>query len=210
MHTEVTEKTRAHQRRLIERYPSLGPLEQTITRAFTLLQETFASGNKLLVCGNGGSASDADHIVGELMKGFYKQRTLSEEQIAILGPESRMLQGALPAISLLHPASLLTAFANDVDPSMAFAQSLYGLAQKGDLFMGISTSGNSVNVVNAAKIAKALGLRSIALTGQGGGQLLDLCSCTINVPSTITAEVQELHLPIYHTLCAMVEEHFFP
>lgn len=210
MHKEISRNTIAHLDRLITRYPVLKPLRTTIMDACVLMVTTFETGNKLLVCGNGGSASDADHIVGELMKGFYKQRRLDEEQIAKLGPTSRLLQGALPAISLVHPASLFTAFANDVDPSMAFAQSLYGLAKEGDLLVAISTSGNSANVVNAAKIAQGLGVASIALTGEQGGTLKSLCTLTINVPSSVTAEVQELHLPVYHTLCAMVEEHFFP
>ncbi len=210
MHREISNKTIAHLDRLITRYPVLNPLRTTIMDACVLMVTTFETCNKVLVCGNGGSASDADHIVGELMKGFYKQRRLDEVQIAKLGPASRLLQGALPAISLIHPASLFTAFANDVDPSMVFAQSLYGLAKEGDLLVALSTSGNSSNVVNAAKIAQGLGVASIALTGEQGGALKSLCTLTINVPSIITAEVQELHLPVYHTLCAMVEEHFFP
>ncbi len=194
---------------LLVHRPELAPLEQAVREAYDLMTSVFSSGGKALICGNGGSAADSDHIVGELMKGFYKERRLPADEIERLGPGSRLLQGALPAISLVHPAALITAFSNDVDPEMAFAQQVYGLGYSGDLLIGISTSGNAANVVHAAEIARALGLSVLTLTGASGGKLKTLSDICLAVPETITARVQELHLPIYHTLCAMVEEHFF-
>ncbi len=195
--------------KLLTRYVVLEGLRQPLREAFGLMVQSFAKGNKLLVCGNGGSAADADHIVGELMKGFFKLRPLPEAMIQQLGPEASLLQGALPAISLVHPASSLTAFINDVGHEMMYAQQVYGLGALGDVFLGISTSGNAVNVLNAAKIARARGLTVISLTGQQGGALRAVSEVCLAVPAMVTAEVQELHLPVYHTLCAMLEEHFF-
>lgn len=202
-------KTIRHLQDLLTHRPELAPLEKEIRAASKLMISTFSSEGKVLICGNGGSAADADHIVGELMKGFYLERRLPETEIARLGPDSRLLQGALPAISLVHPAALITAFSNDVDPEMAFAQQVYGLGRRGDLLIAISTSGNAANVVHAAQIARALGLFVLSLTGASGGKLKNFSDICLAVPETVTARVQELHLPLYHTLCAMAEEHFF-
>jgi len=206
---ESDEMVLYHYNRLFERYPDLSGLKDNIMEAYTALWRTYRDKGKLLVCGNGGSASDSEHIVGELMKGFYKKRPLGEQISKIIGYESRYLQEALPAIALTGHTSLSTAFMNDVDPDMVFAQQVYGYGRKGDAFLGISTSGNSKNVVNAAKVAKALGLTVIALTGPKGGELGEICDVLINVPGDTVAEIQERHLPVYHTLCAMLEEKFF-
>lgn len=204
-------------RRLFERYPDLMPAEDAIMQAYLTLAESYRRGGKLLVCGNGGSAADADHIVGELMKGFFKKRPLSGEEIGQAGGSlpvreedgSCLLQGALPAVALTQHAALSTAFLNDVDPYMVFAQQVYGYGKKGDAFLGISTSGNSIDVVHAAQVARARGLSTIALTGPSGGRLRDCCDITVCVPGDCTGDIQERHLPVYHTLCAMLEEKFF-
>ncbi|MBO7404479.1 MAG: SIS domain-containing protein, partial [Clostridia bacterium] len=166
-------------------------------------------------CGNGGSAADADHIVGELAKGFLKKRPLPGElrdALAVYPEGSTLadgLQGGLPAVSLHSQSALLTAFANDCDPALIYAQALYALARPGDMLLAISTSGNSQNVVNAAKLAKARGVTLLALTGERPSKLSDLADCIVRVGDTETYRVQELHLPVYHWLCAGVEETFF-
>lgn len=199
-----------HYNCLFERYPSLEVVRSELKEAYELLVKSFEQGGKLLTCGNGGSASDSDHIVGELMKGFYKLRPLKGEEKEKMGDFGGRLQGALPAIALtMHPA-LSTAYLNDVDSEMVFAQQVYGYGRKGDVLIALSTSGNSKNVVNAVRVAGAKGMRTIALTGRDGGVLKELCDVTLIVPSQVTANIQELHLPVYHTLCAMLEEHFFP
>lgn len=152
---------------------------------------------------------DAEHIVGELMKGFYRQRPLHQDEKERIGELSAKLQGALPALALTQHTALNTAFMNDVDPEMIYAQQLYGYGQNGDVLLAISTSGNAANVVAAAKLAKKLGIRVIALTGEGGGTLREYADVLLNVPATVTADIQELHLPLYHTLCSMLEEEFF-
>lgn len=192
---------------LYERYPQLNICEKDIENALLLMVDTYKKGGKILACGNGGSAADADHIVGELMKGFLKARKVTDERI----PQElrEKLQGALPAISLSAHASLMTATINDNDADMVFAQQVYGYAKTDDLLIAISTSGNSKNVVNAVKVAKALGVKVIALTGETGGVLNGLADITICAPSTETYKIQEYHLPIYHYLCAKVEEEFF-
>ena len=195
--------------RLLERYPALCDLKDIINGACRILEVSFASGGKLLVCGNGGSAADADHIVGELMKGFYKKRPLPAEEAERLGEYARDLQGALPAISLTQHTALSTAFLNDVNPEMVFAQQVYGYGRAGDVLLAISTSGNSNNVCHAAQVAADLGIQTIGLTGREGGRLSGICDVCIEAPDDRTADVQELHLPIYHTLCAMLEELFF-
>lgn len=202
-------KAKVHLERLIERFPELESLKNKVHAACDIMDKSFASGGKLLVCGNGGSAADADHIVGELMKGFYKKRPLPKEQAERLGGFAEYLQGALPAIALTQHGALSTAFLNDVDPHMVFAQQVYGYGSPEDVVMGISTSGNSLNVCNAVQVAKSLGMKTIGLTGKRGGKLAELCDICINVPADITADIQELHLPIYHTLCAMLEELYF-
>lgn len=198
-----------HFERLFSRYPNLVTVKEEIRKAYDRIVETYRNNGKLLVCGNGGSASDSDHIVGELMKGFYKQRPLTPEQAKLFGEQSAYLQGALPAISLTQHTALSTAFLNDVAADMVFAQQVFGYGNKTDTFIGISTSGNSKNVIQAAKVAKAKGLNVITLTGRGGGKLREISDVCIVAPAEITADIQELHLPIYHTLCAMIEESFF-
>ncbi|MFU0800379.1 MAG: ROK family protein (putative glucokinase) [Xylanivirga thermophila] len=208
-HAEEDEKVMYHYNRLFERYPELMGIKDKIMDAYNILLRTYSGHGKLLVCGNGGSASDAEHIVGELMKGFYKKRPLNEDMLKLIGQKGEFLQGALPAISLTGHTAFSTAFMNDVDPKMVFAQQVYGYGQKCDTFLGISTSGNSTNVVNAAKVAKALGLKVIGMTGSEGGELAHISDVLINVPGQSTADIQEYHLPVYHTLCAMLEEEFF-
>ena len=192
---------------LIERYTQLNNCAKDIENALFLMIDTYKNGGKILVCGNGGSSADADHIVGELMKGFLKDRKVTDERI----PQElrEKLQGALPAISLSAHASLMTATINDNDADMIFAQQVYGYAKDNDLLIAISTSGNSKNVVNAVKVAKSLGVKTIALTGETGGELKQLADVTICAPSTETYKIQEYHLPIYHYLCAKVENEFF-
>lgn len=192
---------------LFERYPQLNTCAKDIENALELMIDTYKKGGKILVCGNGGSAADADHIVGELMKGFKLPRKVADERI----PQDlrEKLQEALPAISLSAHTSLMTATINDNDADMIFAQQVYGYANENDLLIAISTSGNSKNVVYAVKVAKALGVKVIALTGEMGGILKEMADITICAPSTETYKIQEYHLPIYHYLCAKVEEEFF-
>ena len=191
--------------------------EGELRAAFDLLAAAYRNGNKLLVCGNGGSAADSEHIVGELMKGFLKRRPISAADAAKLetaggatGKEiANRLQGTLAAISLPSQMSLLTATANDGDYDLTFAQQVYGLGRAGDVLLAISTSGKSANVCNAVVVAKAFGLKSIALTGQSGGNLAPLADIAIKVPSDNVAEIQELHLPVYHWLSTELEAEFF-
>ena len=201
---------------LLDRYRVLQPCEADLRAAFDLLAAAFRNGNKLLICGNGGSAADSEHIVGELMKGFMRSRPISAEHAARLdatgaaGKEiARRLQGTLAAISLPSQMSLLTAVANDGDFEMVFAQQVYGLGKPGDVLLAISTSGTSKNICNAAIVAKAFGLKSIALTGRSGGDLGTLADVAIKVPSDNVAEIQELHLPVYHWLSTELEAAFF-
>lgn len=206
-----------HFEELIDRYPSLSVCAEAIEDAASLLRVCYANGGKLLVCGNGGSASDALHIVGELMKAFVLPRQVSAEEaealLAVGGEDGaylcQNLQRALPAISLVSEAALTTAYANDVAPELAFAQQVFGHGQKGDAFLGITTSGNSKNVLLAAKVARAKGMCVIGLTGEGGGKLAELCDVCIAVPDRETYRIQELHLPIYHALCLYLESEFF-
>ena len=175
-----------------------------------MLLSAYRSGGKVLTCGNGGSAADAEHVVGELMKCFRKRREIPAPVAAKLRPElAAKLEGALPAISLVSMESLLTAFANDVAWETAFAQQVLALARPGDVLVAISTSGNSANCVAAAEVMRAVGGRSIALTGQAASRLSDMSDVAIRVPETETFRVQELHLPVYHALCAMLEEELF-
>jgi phosphoheptose isomerase len=202
---------------LLERYPTLQPCERDLRAAFDLLAVAFRAGNKLLVCGNGGSAADSEHIVAELMKGFLKRRPIPAEHVAKLEESggaagkaiAPRLQGTLAAISLPSQISLVTATANDGDFDMVFAQQVYGLGRPGDVLLAISTSGRSKNVCNAVIVAKAFGLKSIALTGKSGGELAPLADVAIKVPSDNVAEIQELHLPVYHWLSTELEETFF-
>lgn len=192
---------------LYERYPKLNICRNEIEKALGTMVETYRNGGKVLVCGNGGSAADSEHIVGELMKGFLQKRKVEDERIPAKLREG--LQGALPAISLPSQSALLSAFANDVDPKMMYAQLVYGYAGKNDLVIGLSTSGNSENVVNALEVAKAVGIKTIALTGQKESRCSQIADVTIRVPAIETYEVQELHLPVYHYLCAQVEKAIF-
>jgi D-sedoheptulose 7-phosphate isomerase len=202
---------------LVERYPILRPCEKELSAAFDLLVAAYRNGNKLLVCGNGGSAADSEHLVAELMKGFLKRRPISAEHATQLeqagGPAgkaiARRLQGTLAAVSLPAQVSLVTAIANDVDYDMIFAQQVYGLGRPGDVLLGISTSGKSKNISNAVLVAKAFGLKSIVLTGRSGGDLAPLADVAIKVPSDNVAEIQELHLPVYHWLSTELEATFF-
>lgn len=202
---------------LLERYPVLEVCMEDIRKAYQLLESAFKNGNKLLVCGNGGSASDSEHIVGELMKEFKLKRKVYGNHAATLkkiDPElgqvlADNLQGALPAISLTAHSSLQTAFMNDVVPELVFAQQVNGYGNVGDVFLGISTSGNSKNVLYAAVNAKAKGLKVIGLTGGKENKLMKYSDVCIRVPETETYKIQELHLPVYHCLCLMLEEKFF-
>jgi D-sedoheptulose 7-phosphate isomerase len=203
--------------KLIDTYPDLEICLPAIERAAELLLNCYRQGGKLLVCGNGGSAADSEHIVGELMKGYLRRRPLppaARQQLLDAFPESGNyladhLQGALPAISLASQTALLTAYANDVAADMIFAQQVYGYGAPGDVLLGISTSGNSRNVVQAVQVARAFGLRTLGFTGQSGGLLRSICEVMVCVPREEVAAVQELQLPIYHALCALVEAEFF-
>lgn len=196
-------------KRLLNRYPQLYEIREEIWDAFEILRDAFAGGGKLLICGNGGSAADAEHIVGELMKGFHLSRELQKEEQEKYGPMAKELQGALPAIALSSHTALSTAFSNDVNPRMTFAQQVYGYGRPGDVFLGISTSGNSKNVVYAAEVARIKEMKVITLLGNDGGQLKGLSDVAVIVPRKETADIQELHLPIYHALCAMLEDEFW-
>ena len=196
---------------LITRYHLLSSCESEIKEATELLIKTFENGNRLYICGNGGSAADADHIVGELMKGFLKKRPLTEKQTAKFDDKqlaAGLMQG-LPAISLHSQTAFLTAFLNDEDPSLLYAQALYALGKKDDVLLAISTSGNSQNVVNAAKTARAIGCKVFSLVGSKDCKLDSLSDVIIHADHTETYRIQELHLPIYHYLCAAVEDYFF-
>ena len=202
---------------LLTRYPQVESCKQEIEDARDAIIECYEKGGKLLLCGNGGSCTDCDHILGELMKGFLKKRPLSDGKKAEMKANCSLLddellsklQGGLPAVALPYITALNSAFCNDVDPELIYAQSLMGLADKNDILIGLSTSGNSKNVYGAVKVAKGLGIKVIGLTGAMGGKLKETADICICAPETETFKIQELHLPIYHYLCASVEEHFF-
>ena len=201
---------------LIVRYPILDACRTEIAAAEEALVACFASGGKLLLCGNGGSAADCDHIAGELGKAFLKKRPIPEEKRAAMAercpdvaPLLDRLEDALPAIPLTSLTALLTAYGNDREAELAYAQATLSLGKAGDVLLAISTSGNSKNVLAAAKVARSLGMRVIALTGEGGGALAAFADVLLAVPERETFKVQELHLPIYHHLCAAVEERLF-
>lgn len=206
-----------HVEDLLKRYPNLEVCRNEIVSAYLLLEDMYEHKCKLLVAGNGGSAADSEHIVGELMKRFRIPRPVTEEYANLLreidpvrGAElAKKLEQSLTAISLVSHEALSTAYINDVDGEGTFAQQLYGYGRKGDVFLGISTSGNSKNIMNAVVVAKASGLKIIGLTGQGGGMLAESADVAVKVPETETYKIQELHLPIYHCWCMMLEEHFF-
>jgi len=202
---------------LLFRYPQLTSCKEDIENAVKMIINCYEKGGKLILCGNGGSCADCDHIVGELMKGFLKIRPLSEEQKLEMKKNCDLvddellskLQGGLPAISLPSITALNSAFCNDVDPELMYAQPLMSLANKNDILIGLSTSGNSKNVYGAVKVAKALGIKVIGLTGATGGKFKGVADICIKAPETETFKIQELHLPIYHYLCAAIEEHFW-
>lgn len=202
---------------LVEKYPQLNKLGSEINKAFQLLVACYTSGGKLLVCGNGGSCSDSNHIVSELMKSFETKRPISNriktslsktygERGAYLGEK---LEQGLPAISLTANAALITAISNDIDPDLIFAQQIMSYGNPGDTLIGISSSGNSQNVVDALVTAKAKRMNIIGLTGETGGQMKQYCDVLINVPGQRTAFIQELQLPVYHSICMMIENYFF-
>lgn len=214
---ELENKLTKHIDLLVERYPSLEQQKSNIVTAYLLLEECYKNGGKLLVAGNGGSAADAEHIVGELMKGFKMSRKLEREFSEKLIAENqelgvilaKNLQGVLPAIALDGHLALSTAYMNDCEPLLCFAQQVNGYGKAGDVFLGISTSGNSKNILYAVTTAHAKGLKVIGLTGEKDsilGQMSDIC---IRVPQTETYMIQELHLPVYHCLCLMLEDKFF-
>lgn len=202
---------------LFLRYPILEAIREGIWQSYQIMEACYAAGGKLLIAGNGGSCADAEHIVGELMKGFVKTRELPEVLKEAInsadntraGVLAEKLQGALPAIALTGHAGLSTAFLNDVDGELIYAQQICGYGVRGDVLLGISTSGNAGNIDYAVTVAKAKGMKVIGLTGKDGGLLAPRCDAVMVVPLTETYQIQELHLPIYHTLCLMLEERFF-
>lgn len=211
MFSEYNEKS------LYERFPNLCNVMNDIEAVVSMMLETYMSGGKILLCGNGGSCADCDHIVGELMKSFMYERKPGNETVkkleALFGCETEKiassLQTGIPAISLPSQSAVLTAYLNDVAPEHVYAQLVYGYAKENDMLICLSTSGNSKNVVNAAKVAKALGIKTAAITGQNESTLSELCDACICVPETETYKVQELTLPVYHHLCASVEKTLF-
>ena len=202
---------------LILRYPQLIVAKDCIVEAYQILEESYTNDGKLLVAGNGGSAADAEHIVGELMKGFVNPRKLEAEYsdaLITVNKElgrvlSENLQGALPAIALDGHLALTTAYLNDCEPLLCFAQQVNGYGRKSDVFLGISTSGNSRNILYAATVAKAKGMKVIGLTGEKDSKLSEISDTCIQVQETETYKIQELHLPVYHCLCLMLEDTFF-
>lgn len=213
----IKKTTRAAVDQLIERYPALEVCRGDLLQAVEVICESYRQGHKLLVCGNGGSAADAEHIVGELMKGFLLKREIDDAMYArmkrVCPAEADYLrdnlQGALPAVSLVDEIGLNTAFANDQAPDLSFAQQVLGMGNSGDVLLGISTSGNSANVIYAVQMARVKGVKSIVLTGRSGGKLKPLADVAICVPDDATYRIQEYHLPVYHMLCIAIENEFF-
>jgi D-sedoheptulose 7-phosphate isomerase len=206
-----------HLQHLIQRYPQLEAVKDSINFSFEIIKESYKNNRKLLIAGNGGSASDAEHIAGELMKSFIKKRELPDSFISeIKKNDSEItdyllahLQPGLPAIALCGHASLNTACINDIDGNITFAQQVYAYGKEGDVLLGISTSGNARNVLYSCAVAKANRLKIIGLTGESGGKLKQYCDTCICVPDTETYKIQELHLPVYHVICMMLEDYFF-
>lgn len=202
---------------LVERYPKLESVKQDIIKAYLLMEECYEHDRKLLIAGNGGSAADAEHIAGELMKRFKTPRPVPvefAEKLKRIDPSrgedlAKNLERGLMAIPLVAHEALTTAYINDVNGIGVFAQQLYGFGRPGDVFLGISTSGNSENIVSATVVARALGIKVIGLTGGNGGELAKVADVTIKVPESETYMIQELHLPVYHCLCLMLEDRFF-
>lgn len=210
-------KLQAHIHTLTERHPALKCCEDSIAKAYFLMEKSYQSQHKLLVAGNGGSAADSEHIVGELMKGFKLPRPIGNEfgqackdiNMEMGTTIAEHLQGALPSIALTGHPGLSTAYMNDCAPELVFAQQMYGFGQPEDTFLAISTSGNSKNIIYAAIVAKAKGVKIIGLTGSKDSKLSALADVCIQVPETETYKIQELHLPVYHCLCLMLEDRFF-
>ncbi|MFZ2654742.1 MAG: SIS domain-containing protein [Victivallales bacterium] len=203
---------------LYQRYPELKEIEYSISEAFSILKNSIEKEGTVFTCGNGGSASDADHIVGEFLKSFMIRRKATgkfkEDALKIFGQDDGGkicdgLEDGIRAIALNSNPAFVTAFSNDSSPFMVYAQQLYVLGRKGDVLIGISSSGNAVNVLNALKVAKIKGITSILMTGSGEGKCTRFADCCIKVPSDKTYVIQEYHLPVYHALCAMIEEHFY-
>lgn len=199
-----------HLNNLLKRRPELAAIGPDIAQAFELMRDCYRADGKVLLCGNGGSAADADHWAGELLKGFCKKRPLSKSRLGRLRPAiANRLQGALPAIPLTSFPAASTAFGNDVEPVLAYAQLTLALGRRGDVFIGLSTSGNAANVCAAAEVARAQGMKVLALTGARGGKLRKLSDVCLCAPTSETYLAQEYHLPIYHCLSLMLEEQFF-
>ena len=202
---------------LTERYPVLTDIREQIAEAYEIMKDCYDHDGKLLIAGNGGSCADADHIVGELMKTFIKRRPVSEdfrEKLKKADPENGdtladKLGMSLMALSLSNQQTLNTAFSNDVDGDYIYAQQVLGYGRRGDVYLAISTSGNSRNILHAVPVAKALGIKVIGLTGRKGGKLKDLADVAVQAPADETYKIQELHLPVYHALCLMLEETYF-
>ena len=202
---------------LLERYPQLKEQRDDILAVYKVLEESYENGGQLLVAGNGGSAADSEHIVGELMKAFIKPRKLQDDlQNKLKTVDEKLgtvladnLQGALPSIAVTGHVGLSTAYLNDCNPLLSFAQQVNGFGREGDVFLGISTSGNSENILYALVTAKAKGMKTIGLSGRDGGKMKEFCDEIIIVPEKETFKIQELHLPVYHALCLMLEERFF-
>lgn len=213
----LEQRLEKHIELLVARYSQLEDCKQDIIDAYLIMESCYSKKGKLLITGNGGSAADSEHIVGELMKAFVKPRKLSEDDVrsltavdvemgATLGEN---LQGSLPAIALDGHLALSTAYMNDCEPLLCFAQQVNGFGKENDVFLGISTSGNSKNVLFAAVVAKAKGMKVVGLTGAKESKLSGMADVCIRVPQTETYMIQELHLPVYHTLCLMLEDKFF-
>lgn len=213
----MEQRIKKHLDLLVQRYPQLINCRNDIENAFSVLEECYKNDNKLMIAGNGGSAADSEHIVGELMKKFRIDRSVPKEfaeELKRIDPErgeflSKNLEVGLMAIPLVTNEALITAYLNDVDGRGIYAQQIYGFGRNGDVFLGISTSGNSINIINACIVAKALGIKIIGLTGKDGGELAYIADVCIRVPEFETYMIQELHLPVYHCLCLMLEERFF-
>lgn len=214
---KLEERLYKHIDLLIKRYPSLESIKKDIINGYLIMEECYLNNGKLLIAGNGGSAADSEHIAGELMKRFKLPRPVSKELAdklklvdGVRGEElAKNLECSLMAIPLVAHEALSTAYINDVDGYGVFAQQLLGFGREGDVFLGISTSGNSKNVMNATVVARALGIKIVGLTGAKGGELSTVADVTVKVPETETYMIQELHLPIYHCWCLMLEDKFF-
>ena len=213
----LEEKLKKHIDLLVSRYPSLQSIRDVIIDAYLIMEECYLQGGKLLIAGNGGSAADSEHIAGELMKRFKTPRPVSLEfanRLKQIDPErgtelAKNLECGLMAIPLVAHEALTTAYINDVDGLGVFAQQLFGYGRAGDVFLGISTSGNSKNIMNATVVARALGIKVIGLTGENDGELAEVADVAVKAPETETYMIQELHLPIYHCWCLMLEDKFF-